>query len=652
MLSDDRHWRLAGYAAGLWCILVGIGAIVLWQTAPMELATRYPALFGMKYNAAVALILIGAAFLLALSAFRLLPILLMLPVFIYGVLALSQHLFDVDFGIDLLIYRPFTDIGTSLPGRIAPNTAICFILVSFAIALRAARGRNDLLQILCGYITTVIAATAVVGYVIDLDAAHDWVAYTRMSMQSAICFLAIGTGILFVGARPAGYHRMAIAASLGVATYLILLSLAYVEVADHGNRQMLIADRAAMSSTATTLSALILISGITYAGLVLYSYWNSRRYRRSASNLSESQRRLAAIIDNAADGIITINGGGIILSANPACQRMFGYLPEEMVGRNVKMLMPEPHQSAHDDYLGAYRRTGEAKLIGSRREMEGRRKDGGIFPLDLSIAKVELSEGTIYSGIIRDISERKHFERQLLAANAELEEFAYRTSHDLRSPIASSIGLLNISRELLETGDNDALDGTLGRMERNFSRLDHLIQNIIVLTRDRLTEEQNQRIVPHDVVQATIGSLCHQEDGRRIRITNHIPQQLTIVSKPSKFDIIVGNLLSNAIKYHDPQEADPRVDIFASKRAGSIRLTVEDNGIGVPEEKREHLFRMFKRLHPNRSFGSGLGLYILKKSVESLNGTASFEAKDKGSRFFVELPDGDGNGDEHHSGGG
>ena len=101
-------------------------------------------------------------------------------------------------------------------------------------------------------------------------------------------------------------------------------------------------------------------------------------------------------------------------------------------------------------------------------------------------------------------------------------------------------------------------------------------------------------------------------------------------------------MISNAIKYHDRQEAEPRIDIHAMRRAGRVRLSVEDNGIGIPPESRAHLFRMFKRLHPNRSFGSGLGLYILKRSAESLGGTAFYEPKEKGSRFVIELPDGDG----------
>lgn len=643
MQHDDRQWRLTGLSAGLWCIVVGIGMIVFWLAEPAELAARHPEIFGMKFNAALAFTALGAAFLLALSGYRVLPVIASLAVLAYGVVALSQHVFGIDLGIDQVLYKPFTDIGTSLPGRIAPNTALCFILISLAVIRRALRGSSDLVQMAGSYAAVAIAATALIGYLIDFDAAHDWIAHTRMSVQSATCFLALGVGILFVGARTAGYHRLAIAASLGVATYLILLTLAYLKVSEQAKRLPFAIDRAGISSTAATLLDLILLSGLIYAGLLAYSYWSSRRYSRSATNLSESQERLAAIINTAVDGILTVSADGTILSANPACQRIFGHAPDDVVGKPIRMLLPGPP----DDSAEAAR----AGCVVASGETDAKRQDGRIVPVELSVAKVELAEGTVHTAIIRDISERKHFERQLLAANAELEEFAYRTSHDLRSPIASSIGLLNISRELLENGDHDALSGTLERMERNFTRLDHLIQNIIVLTRDRLMEEEERRFSPYDVVQNQADTLSTLEEDGRIRIANHIPPQLTIFSKPSKFDVIVGNLLSNAIKYHDPREADPRVDVYLEEHDGRIRLVVEDNGLGVPEEKRPLLFRMFKRLHPSRSFGSGLGLYILKKSAESLGGSVTFEAREKGSRFIVELPNGDGHEAEHHTGG-
>ncbi|MFC6445456.1 sensor histidine kinase [Shinella zoogloeoides] len=639
-MDREQSWRKANVAAGLWCIAVGIAVITLWLSEPARLAAQYPFLFGMKFNSALAVIAIGAALLMMAGGLRHLPALMMAPVFVFGAVALAQHLFGIDAGIDTALHTPFTDIRTSLPGRIAPNTAACYMMVSAALFLRAYRRKSDPVQIVLGLATFIIAAAAFIGYAIALDFAHDWVRLSRMSFQSTTCFVALGIVIVFTDTEASGFHRATLAGILGLATYLVLLVMTYYELARH-EAAFGITFTSSGNNARSTLSSLVLVSGALSGGLLVHLYLSSRRARRMAADLAESQARLSAIIDNAVDGIITIDERGVILTANAACTRIFGYLPGEMIGNNVKMLMPEPYHGGHDRYLSNYQRGGPAKVIGIGREVEGQRKDGAVFPLDLAVAKVEVNGATIYSGLVRDISERKANEQALIEANAELEEFAYRTSHDLRSPIASSMGLLGISREMLAEGDHAALGPMLQRMEQNFRRLDHLIQNIITLTRNRLMEEEERPVALRALVSEAIDALSHLDDVKRIRIENHVPAELTIISKPSKFQVIVGNLLSNAVKYHDPREAEPAIDVRAFRYHGKLRLSVEDNGLGVPPASRHLLFRMFKRLHPNRSFGSGLGLYILKKSAESLGGDALYEARDKGSRFIIELPDRD-----------
>jgi PAS domain S-box-containing protein len=132
--------------------------------------------------------------------------------------------------------------------------------------------------------------------------------------------------------------------------------------------------------------------------------------RRSAE--TESEVRLRAILDHAVDGIVTINDHGVIESLNPAALSLFGYEAEELVGMNVKLLMPEPYRSEHDGYLRNYRRTGERKIIGIGREVVGRRKDGSVFPLDLSVSEFTLGDRRLFTGIVRDITERKRVEEE------------------------------------------------------------------------------------------------------------------------------------------------------------------------------------------------------------------------------------------------
>ncbi|HSJ03290.1 MAG TPA: PAS domain S-box protein, partial [Verrucomicrobium sp.] len=152
-----------------------------------------------------------------------------------------------------------------------------------------------------------------------------------------------------------------------------------------------------------------------------------------------SEERNRAIVETAVNAIITINERGIIESVNSATVRMFGYERQELVGKNVSMLMPSPYQEQHDGYLGNYLRTGERKIIGIGRETLARRKDGSIFPMDLSVGEVKLPQGRIFAGIIRDISDRKELEQQILGIS---EEAQHRIGQDLHDDLCQQLAAI------------------------------------------------------------------------------------------------------------------------------------------------------------------------------------------------------------------
>jgi PAS domain S-box-containing protein len=132
--------------------------------------------------------------------------------------------------------------------------------------------------------------------------------------------------------------------------------------------------------------------------------------RERVAQLAHAEARVRSVVENVIDGILTINSRGIILTVNPAAQRLFGYTPEEMIGRNVNMLMPEPYRGQHDRYLDNYLRTRQPKIIGIGREVVGRRKDGSVFPMDLGVSEFQLDGQSCFTGIVRDITERKRIE--------------------------------------------------------------------------------------------------------------------------------------------------------------------------------------------------------------------------------------------------
>ncbi|SNY93591.1 PAS domain S-box-containing protein [Cohaesibacter sp. ES.047] len=632
---------------GLVCLVIGTIIIGIWSWQLEEVAQSFPIILAMQFNTALCLVLLGIAFMLAVKRVTLLVYAMTACVALISGLTLYQYPSGISLGIDTLFIEPFVTIGAIAPGRMAPNTAICFLLTAVGISIPRIQFANYS-RLALGFCVLGIAIIALLGYVIRLDRAHDWVGPARMSPHTSIGFLVLGLGLVYLGTERGRGHFKLIASSVSVVAYLAVLIITYLEFSAEEARLNLRFTAGGGADVQQTLSSLVLISGILYLGLTGYAFWYSQRYGRSAESLAESEAQLAAIIDNAVDGIISIDTSGTILSANRACKDIFGFTRAEMIGQNIKMLMPKRYSDEHDSYLDNYHRTHEAKIIGIGRELEGLRKDGTEFPLELAVSRIDLPNRVIYTGIVRDITDRKRTMVELLEANAELEEFTYRTSHDLRSPIASSIGLVRIAKELLRDREYGELANTLVRLESNFRRMDMLIQNIIEVARTRLMVEGFEPISVRAVIDEALDDLSHMEGFSEMAIHVDIDPDLRIISKPIKLQMIVCNLLSNAIKYRDPQEPTSELNISVRNERGAVRIAFADNGLGIPPEARPNLFEMFKRFHPDKAFGSGLGLYIMKKSTESLGGTVTFEPQQKGCLFVVVLPKGDKHADADH----
>jgi PAS domain S-box-containing protein len=169
--------------------------------------------------------------------------------------------------------------------------------------------------------------------------------------------------------------------------------------------------------------ASILVTSLSV--LVLSALFAERRQHEAV--ITESENRMRAIVNTVVDGIVTINRQGTIENLNPAAGRIFGYNPEELIGCNVRMLMPELFRCEQDRYLGNYLTTDQAKIIGKGREVTGKRKDGSVFPMELSISETNVPGRTMFTGVVRDITERKRAERALRASEAELQAVLNKT---------------------------------------------------------------------------------------------------------------------------------------------------------------------------------------------------------------------------------
>ena len=360
-----------------------------------------------------------------------------------------------------------------------------------------------------------------------------------------------------------------------------------------------------------------------------------------ADQLRESEARVRAIVETAAEGIIVIGERGIIDRFNPAAERMFGYTEAEVVGKNISMLMPSPYREEHDGYLARYLQTGEKRIVGIGREVMGMRKDGAIFPMDLAVSEVRLADHRMFTGIVRDVTERKQVEErqarlvlELESANEELRNFAYVVSHDLKAPLRAISSLADwVVTDYADRLDDEGKEHMRLLLAR-VRRMDGLIDGILQYSRVGRVKEAGVAVDLDQLVHEVI-DLLSPPPNIAITIDNLLP---TVVAVRTRLQQLFQNLLSNAIKYMDKPEGKIRIGCVAA--GNKWKLSVSDNGPGIEERYFEKIFQLFQTLAPrDRVESTGVGLALVKKIVEMYGGEIWVESKvGEGSTFFFTLP--------------
>ena len=417
----------------------------------------------------------------------------------------------------------------------------------------------------------------------------------------------------------------------------------------------------------------------------------------SNNNLSELTLRLKSVIDTAIDGIITIDKDGIVESMNPAAAELFGYEIEEVIGNNVRMLMPNPHREQHDGYIQKYRKTRKPKIIGIGREVEGLRKDATKFPMRLAVSEVNLGDKIIFTGIIHDLSDVKkaegevrklneHLEQKvkdrtnelaatinkLLASNQQLEHeikerkaaekalraslekekelhemksrFVSMASHQFRTPLSSVLSSTELIEAYISANKFEKTEKHLNRIKAAIKNLTDILNDFLSLAK---LEEGRTELEPTEFVITEFCKEIREETegilkpGQIIKHTSNQPDAVIFLDKKILKNVMF-NLLSNAVKYSEPNtEILCDTQIF-NNTSGKRQLTIKvaDSGIGIPKADQKHLFTRFFRAHnAENTQGTGLGLNIVRQHVELMNGTIDFESEEGvGSTFIIKIP--------------
>jgi PAS domain S-box-containing protein len=375
--------------------------------------------------------------------------------------------------------------------------------------------------------------------------------------------------------------------------------------------------------------------------LVFHDVTEQRRAERA---LRQVEERMRSVVNHLVDGIISIDEIGTVVTFNPAAERIFGYGAAEVIGQNIKMLMPEPYLTEHDTYLANYLRSGQAKIIGIGREVVGRRKDGSTFPMDLAVSAFHLGERRHFTGIVRDISERKRAEaalnesaEDLARSNLDLEHFAYVASHDLQEPLRAVSGCVQVLQKRYQGKLDERADQLIAHTVDGVSRMQGLINDLLSYSRVGTRRKAFQAADSNVIFQQALANLevAVTETGA---VVTH--DDLPVVqADAAQLAQVFQNLLSNALKFRGPEQ--PRIHVGVRRQGGTWRFRIQDNGIGIQPEYFERIFILFQRLHTRNEYaGSGIGLAICKKIVERHGGCIGVESEPgRGSTFFFTIPE-------------
>ncbi len=310
--------------------------------------------------------------------------------------------------------------------------------------------------------------------------------------------------------------------------------------------------------------------------------------RREQAALRDREARLQAILDTAVEGIITIDGQGLIESFNSAAEAIFGYQASEVIGRNVSVLMPMPYRQEHDRYLADYLRTGHARIIGIGREVVGLRKDGTIFPMDLSVSEVRLEERRLFAGFVRDITERKRLEKEILEIS---EREQRRVGHGLHDGLCQHLAGIELMSQVLEQNLAKKSKAAAAQAAKIAEHVREAISQTRMLARglSPVSIESDGLMSALQELAATVSKLFHVDC--RFDCAEPILVADDVVA--THLYRIAQEAVNNAIKHGKAK----KIEVRLRRESVGAQLLVTDRGVGLPNE-----------LAPN----GGMGLQIMK----------------------------------------
>lgn len=359
-------------------------------------------------------------------------------------------------------------------------------------------------------------------------------------------------------------------------------------------------------------------------------------YVGTTVDLTERRRAetwVSRLIDTTQDAVVSIDRQGRIVLFNPTAEKMFGYSSDEVQGRHVRLLMPEPYSSEHDSYIDRYERTRVPHAIGRVRVVSAQRKNGEVFPMELSVTEMGADDEVRYAAFIRDVSERMRLQEQVLDRErlATIGTTAAKLAHEIGNPLnGMSIAIQLLERRLSKLPQDETIQMPTRALRNQTNRLAHLLAEFRSLSRRQSFTFRATQLpeVIREVINTELGLYAE----RAIVVEQSFPAELPhVIVDQDKLKQVILNLCKNAV------EAMPdggTLTIRARPAGESVQIEVADTGTGIPDG-----VNIFEPFMTTKKEGTGLGLSIVRQIVDAHEGTLTFRSEPgRGTTFVVTLP--------------